>query len=167
MLVSRCVSSARAHWTLSFWAGLISMYRKKQSSQLRSVNCGLPVRSGIPVGRLEKRTETEADINAFLDEILRERADQSLEHVFSLFATVLPRDPIKIAFRALHTNDKTLRGLAAEYLDSVLPQSIRERLWVMVESGAPKKQPNQASGQAALDTLLRSHESLMLLIKKL
>jgi ATP:ADP antiporter, AAA family len=114
---------------------------------------------------LEKRTE--ADINAFLDEILRERADQSLEHVFSLFATVLPREPIKIAFRALHTNDRTLRGLAAEYLDSVLPQTIRERLWVMVESGVPPKQPNQVSGQAALDTLLRSNESLRLLIKKL
>jgi ATP/ADP translocase len=114
---------------------------------------------------LEKRAE--ADINAFLDEILRERADQSLEHVFSLFATVLPREPIKIAFRALHTDDKTLRGLAAEYLDSVLPQIIRERLWVMVESGAPKKQPNHASGQAAMDTLLRSHESLMLLVKKI
>lgn len=113
---------------------------------------------------LDKRTDT--DINAFLDEILRERADQSLEHVFSLFATVLPREPIKAAFRALHTDDKTLRGLAAEYLDSVLPQSIRECLWVMVESGASKKTASPDSGQVALDKLLRSHESLMLLVKK-
>ena len=80
--------------------------------------------------------------------------------------TVLPRDPIKIAFRALHTDDKTLRGLAAEYLDSVLPQSIRECLWVMVESGASKKTASPDSGQVALDKLLRSHESLMLLVKK-
>lgn len=113
---------------------------------------------------LDKRTDT--DMNAFLDEILRERADQSLEHVFSLFAAVLPREPIKIAFRALHTDDKTLRGLAAEYLDSILPQNIRERLWVMFESGLSKKQPTADSGQAALDRLLRSHESLMMLVRK-
>ncbi|HTY61707.1 MAG TPA: MFS transporter [Acidobacteriota bacterium] len=114
---------------------------------------------------LEKRTEK--DVNAFLDEILRERADQSLEHVFSLFATVLPREPIKIAFRALHTDDKTLRGLAAEYLDSVLPQTIRERLWVMVESGASKKKSSQDSGQIAMDALLNSSESLRMMVKKL
>ena len=113
---------------------------------------------------IEKRADT--DINAFLDEILRERSDQSLEHVFSLFATVLPRDPIKISFRALHTDDKTLRGLAAEYLDSVLPQNVREQLWIMVESGASKKASAPDSGQAALDKLIRSHESLMLLVNK-
>lgn len=113
---------------------------------------------------LEKRTET--DINAFLDEILRERADQSLEHVFSLFATILPREPIKVAFRALHTEDKALRGLAAEYLDSVLPSNIRERLWVMVESGAHKKPSPPGSGRDALEKLLSSHESLLGMIKK-
>jgi hypothetical protein len=113
---------------------------------------------------LDKRATT--DVNAFLDDILRERADLSLEHVFSLFATVLPREPIKIAFRALHTDDKTLRGLAAEYLDSILPPRIRDRLWIMVESGLPRKQASPDSGQAALDKLLRSHESLLLMIDK-
>jgi len=83
-----------------------------------------------------------------------------------LFATVLPREPIKISFRALHTDDKTLRGLAAEYLDSVLPQNVREQLWIMVESGASKKASAPDSGQAALDKLIRSHESLMLLVNK-
>lgn len=112
----------------------------------------------------DKRTDN--DVNAFLDEILRERADQSLEHLFSLFATVLPREPIKIAFRALHTEDKTLRGLAAEYLDSVLPQNIRARLWVMVESGSYGKPSGPDSGQIALDKLIRSNDFLKQLIKK-
>jgi len=113
---------------------------------------------------LDKREET--DRNAFLDEVLRERADQSLEHIFSLFATVLPRDPVKIAFRVLHTDNKTLRGLAAEYLDSILPQNIRERLWTMIEPALAEKRAEGESGQEALDKLLRSHESLMLIIDK-
>jgi AAA family ATP:ADP antiporter len=113
---------------------------------------------------LDKREET--DKNAFLDEVLRERADQSLEHIFSLFATVLPREPIKIAFRVLHTDNKTLRGLAAEYLDSILPENIRERLWMMVEPALAQKRTEGESGQEALDKLLRSHESLMLIIDK-
>ncbi len=113
---------------------------------------------------LDRRAD--ADQNAYLDDVLRERADQSLEHVFSLFAAVLPRDPVKIAFRALHTEDKTLRGLAAEYLDSMLPPHIRELLWKMVEPGLSKGAPAQESGQAALDRLLQSHESLMIMIDK-
>ena len=106
------------------------------------------------------------DPNAFLDDILRERADQSLEHVFSLFATVLPREPVKIAFRVLHTEDKTLRGLAAEYLDSILPENLREKLWAMVEPGWAKKSETRESGQEALSKLLHSHESLMIMIDK-
>jgi ATP/ADP translocase len=107
-----------------------------------------------------------ADPNVFLDEILRERADQSLEHVFSLFATVLPREPVKIAFRVLHTDDKALRGLAAEYLDSILPANLRERLWAMVEPDLAKKGQARESGQQALDKLLQSHESLVIMIDK-
>lgn len=113
---------------------------------------------------LDKRLDT--DQNAFLDDVLRERSDQSLEHIFSLFATVLPREPIKIAFRALHTDNKTLRGLVAEYLDSILPPNIRERLWIMVEPRLAKKRQDGESGREALDKLLRSHESLMLMIDK-
>ena len=107
-----------------------------------------------------------ADPNVFLDEVLRERADQSLEHVFSLFATVLPREPVKIAFRVLHTDDKALRGLAAEYLDSILPANLRERLWAMVEPDLPRRARAQESGEEALSRLLQSHESLMIKIDK-
>ena len=103
-----------------------------------------------------------SDPQAFLDEILRERANQSLEHVFSLFATVLPRDAVMIAFRALHTDDRVMRGLAAEYLDGVLPAAVRERLWAMVESGPPIQ--SLRPPQEALADLLQSHQSLLLRI---
>lgn len=61
----------------------------------------------------------------FLDNVLRERANLSWEHLFSLLALILPREPLKVAFQALHTDDRLLRGLALEYLDSVLPPSLR------------------------------------------
>ncbi len=113
---------------------------------------------------LDKRDGSDPD--AFLDQILRERANQSLEHIFSLLATVLPREPVKVACRALHTDDKALRGLAAEYLGSVLPANLREQLWAMVEPRRAAERRAPVSSSEAMDRLLRSHESLMILLKK-
>ncbi len=79
-----------------------------------------------------------SDTHAFLDEQLCGHADQRLEHVFSLLALVLPREPLKIAFRALHTNDRLLRGLAREYLDGALPDALNRKLWSVVEASPPR-----------------------------
>lgn len=100
-----------------------------------------------------------ADPEAFLDEILRERADQTLEHIFSLFASVLPREAVKIAFRSLHKDDATLRALAMEYLDSVLPGTVRDGLWALMDTKPPARAPE--SSQDPLGELLRAHESLL------
>ena len=70
---------------------------------------------------LDKREGSDG--YSYLDDLLRERADQSLEHVFSLFAVVLPREPLMAAFRGLHEDDRTFHGLALEYLETVLPHS--------------------------------------------
>lgn len=75
-------------------------------------------------------------------EVLRDRADRGLEHVFTLLALVLPAEPIRIAFRALHTADKGLRGTALEYLEQVLPAPVREKLWPRIEAEAlPRPEP--------------------------
>ncbi|MBL8292490.1 MAG: hypothetical protein JNN08_11675 [Bryobacterales bacterium] len=105
-------------------------------------------------------TRDGSDPNAFLDEILQERADQTLEHIFSLIASVLPREAVKIAFRALHTDDPALRGLAVEYLDSVLPDHVREGLWALTDTKPPAHA--QDSIQDLLGELLCAHESLLL-----
>ena len=121
----------------------------------RELQVARPIRESRRL--LDRRDK--ADPNAFLDEILRERADQTLEHIFSLFATVLPREAVKIAFRALHTDDKTLRGVAIEYLDSVLPAQVQDGLWAMIET-KPLVQVPEAH-RDPLGELLRSHESLL------
>jgi len=71
---------------------------------------------------LDRRQSTDEFL--FLDDVLREQAQLSWEHLFSLLALVLPRGPLKVAFQAMHTDDRLLRGLALEYLDSVLPPSL-------------------------------------------
>jgi AAA family ATP:ADP antiporter len=92
---------------------------------------------------LDQRQSTEQFL--FLDEQLRERANLSWEHLFSLLALILPREPLKVAFQALHTDDRQLRGLALEYLDSVLPpslhrmQSIFETVAIIAPAGGASK----------------------------
>lgn len=64
-------------------------------------------------------------------------ASESLAHVFTLLALILPAEPLRVAFRGLHSDDQRLRGTALEYLESVLPREVRDRLWRFLEGGAP------------------------------
>ena len=75
----------------------------------------------------------EGDPSLFLDSFVRDRASRSLAHVFTLLSLVLPPEPLRIAFRGLHTDDQNLRGTALEYLEGVLPPAIRERLWPFLD----------------------------------
>ncbi|WP_437951427.1 hypothetical protein WME98_11775 [Sorangium sp. So ce296] len=68
----------------------------------------------------------EAPLSARL---LVERTSRSLEHVFRVLSLCLEREPLEIAYRALHADDAHLRGTALEYLENVLPAPIRESLW--------------------------------------
>ncbi len=101
-----------------------------------------------------------SDAVMFLDEHLRDRANRSLEHVFSLLVTVLPREPIKVAFRVVHSEDPMLRGLALEYLTGVLPETVRVRLWEILDAGAAPPAQGMSS-QTALEELLRSQDGLL------
>jgi len=100
-----------------------------------------------------------------LDDVLRERADRSLEHLFSLLALVLPREPLQAAFRSLHSDDAGLQALALEYLDGVLPAGLGARLRALLE--------RPAAGEArdvdeVVDALLKSHASIeMSLVRRL
>jgi ATP:ADP antiporter, AAA family len=122
----------------------------------RELSVARPVWSGH---RLLDRIES-SDALMFLDEHLRDRANRSLEHVFSLLVTVLPRDPLKVAFRAIHSDEPMLRGLAFEYLHGVLPTPVRTRLWELIDTDSATP-ATTGSPQEALDALLRSQESLL------
>ena len=111
---------------------------------------------------LDQRDVT--DSYSFLDDVLRERANQSLEHVFSLLSLVLPREPLQVAFRALHSEDRLLRGLGLEYLEGVMPTGLGKRLTDLVDD-APTVSTRQADTDL-LEKLLRSNQSLVLEFRK-
>ena len=103
---------------------------------------------------------------SFVDDFIKDRAGQSLAHVFVLLALVLPSTPLQIAYRGLHTSDPALRGTALEYLEGVLPPDIRERLWPFLGTGAPVKAAARGREEILAD-LLRSNDSIVLNLQEL
>ncbi|MDC0685810.1 hypothetical protein [Sorangium atrum] len=76
------------------------------------------------------------------ERLLVERTSRSLEHVFRVLSLCLEREPLEIAYRALHADDAHLRGTALEYLENVLPAPIRESLWPYLGARAPAAPPD-------------------------
>jgi len=95
-------------------------------------------------------------------ELLRERANRSLEHVFTLLALILPREPLRLAYHGLHTEDRFLRGTALEYLESVLPERVREGLWRFLEPGEERPRSSGRAPDELLENLIASRESIVL-----
>ena len=61
-----------------------------------------------------------------------ERGELSLEHVFRLLGLVLDRDAIRAAWRGITGDHGELASLALEYLEQVLPEDVREKLWPFI-----------------------------------
>ena len=93
-----------------------------------------------------------------LDEFVRDRAGQSLAHVFTLLSLVLPRQPLQIAFRSLNAGDLRLRGTALEYLENVLPTRVKSGLWRFLLPAEPAAGTHE-HGQT-IATLLQSSASV-------
>jgi hypothetical protein len=110
--------------------------------------------------RLLERLDDSRE-SVFVDEVLRDRANRSLEHVFTVLSLTLPQEPLKVAFRGLHTTDLSLRGTALEYLESVLPQMVRQSLWPFLVKKKSVKPPERSRDQI-LEDLLQSNESIQI-----
>jgi hypothetical protein len=103
---------------------------------------------------------------SLVDEFIKERTDLSLQHVFTLLSLILQREPLKIAYRGLQTDESALRGTALEYLESVLPPDIRQRLWPYLEGSAKSARDSRPREQILAD-LMRSNQSIELNLKRL
>ena len=97
----------------------------------------------------------------WLDDVIRARLHRSLEHVFTLLSLALDREPLELSLRALSSNDRTLRGTALEYLENVLPDDVRRKLWPYLGRGQPKSRTSRPRQQIVED-LLRSMDSLQI-----
>jgi hypothetical protein len=96
-----------------------------------------------------------------LDRFVKDRASQSLAHVFTLLALAFPAEPLRLAFRGLHSEDQALRGTALEYLESIIPAAIREALWPFLDDDR-KMRPAERSREEVLAELMRLHQSMVL-----
>ncbi len=74
----------------------------------------------------------EPDADDFVKKQVDLRGELSLEHTFRMLTLVLPPVPVKTAFQGILFNDEKLKSFALEYLELVLPQDIRQRLWAFI-----------------------------------
>jgi AAA family ATP:ADP antiporter len=128
----------------------------------REVEVGRPVWEGH---RLLDRVDDDVP-DRVVDAYLKGRANQSLTHVFTLLSLVIPAEPLRIAFRGLHTNDPNLRGTSLEYLEGVLPPAIHQRLRPFLEERPARPAPARPR-EEVLAQLLRSSDSILLNLEEL
>jgi hypothetical protein len=103
------------------------------------------IRREIEIGeRIVEQSSTQLDEDpeqdsrrALFDGLMRDRASRSLEHMFAMLSLLLEREPLRMAFWALHHDDEGYRGTALEYLDAVLPAEVREVIWPYLGEAAP------------------------------
>ncbi len=97
----------------------------------------------------------EAESLAFVENMLaRDRMDRRLEHMFTILSLHLDREPLRMAFRALHHEDMKHRGTALEYLETVLPVELRAAVWPFLGETGPL--PAARPAQEILSELLQA-----------
>lgn len=107
----------------------------------------------------------EEEASPMETELLRDRADRSLEHLFDLLSLILPRETLRLAFHSLHTDDRYLRGTALEYLETVLPETTWRTLRPLLEPGEGQPRSLRRPDEV-LRELLASQQSISLALKK-
>ncbi|MFN7992553.1 MAG: hypothetical protein U0Q18_03085 [Bryobacteraceae bacterium] len=98
-------------------------------------------------------------------ELLGERTGRGRQHVFTLLSLILPREPLWLSYRALQTDDGLLRGTALEYLESVLPGTLQQKLWPYLDDRRTRERPARSREDIVAD-LLRSHQSIEIALGK-
>jgi hypothetical protein len=108
----------------------------------------------------------EKEESPLVGDVLRARANRSLEHVFTLLGLALPKEPLRMAWLGLHTNDEQIRGTALEYLESVLPDGIREQLWPYLEDNRKQRASGRTREQVLAD-LVNANPSIQVSLAEL
>jgi ATP:ADP antiporter, AAA family len=109
--------------------------------------CG-KVLATIKAANAEVEVRPEAVLAAVQRELDSSEATDSataLDHVFALLSLVLETEPVLISLQALRGGNKELRGTALEYLENVLPTSVRDALWPRLGAAARSPGPSRGS----------------------
>lgn len=84
---------------------------------------------------------------------------RTLDLVFDLLSLTGPSEPMQLAYGALQSSDSFLRGVALEYLDSVLPVQMRVALAARISRPPPPAEGRATKGRS-LDELMKSRGAL-------
>lgn len=87
------------------------------------------------------------------------RSDRRLQHVFTLLSLVIDTQAIQLSLKALASRDEKLRGTALEYLENVVPENVKARLWPHLE-GEQRPAAGQRTPSELLDELKTSVTNL-------
>jgi ATP/ADP translocase len=60
------------------------------------------------------------------------RGELSLEHVFRMLALIFDGRLIRTAYQGLQLEDAKLKSFALEYLEQILPDDVKEKLWLFI-----------------------------------
>jgi len=155
----------RAGRALARLAGEMALSSGDRGAVLTAVEREVAVERGVWEGR--RLIDADDDFWSPSEaDVLRTRANRSLEHVFTLLSLVLPGQQLPLAFRALHTDDRHLRGTALEYLENVLPEKVRDRLWPFLEDKGTPESRSRRPTDTLLQDLLGSRESIVLALEE-
>jgi len=133
-------------------AALALVSRRKRGLPEARRNWGLAVWHAIRVEVRRERALWELQIllDKHPDEVddlvtmrLGARGELSLEHTFRLLTLVLDPERVRAAYHGVILDDPQLKSLALEYLEQVLPSSVRHRLWVFIGDISEKRREQQ------------------------
>jgi hypothetical protein len=136
-------SPGLAGWGL--WRGLADPsfdVRYYCSTALAGLQHELSLRNDDVFECVRKELETEPDEwrarKLAPDPVIEatEETSLGLSHIFRVLGLVLPAEPLRVALHAMQTDDAGLRGMALEYLESILPPEVRAQLWPFLDEQA-------------------------------
>lgn len=106
-----------------------------------------------------RRLLDEEDVEAPLaDRELRDRLHRSVEHVFTLLSLGYEAEPLRLSLAALAGDDRSLRGTALEYLETILPEGISAQLFPMLDARVEIR--STRSREEVRDELVRSMQNI-------
>ncbi len=91
-----------------------------------------------------------------------ETVDRQLPHVFALLSLTLERQALRIAWTAMKSSDRALRGTALEYLNNVLPEDVFPRVRSLFGASTVVFAARERPAQQVTDELLTSSAGLRL-----
>jgi hypothetical protein len=106
--------------------------------------------------------DSAADPDGFVTRKVEMRGALSLEHTFRLLALVLDSEVIEACYRGITGDSEEHRGFALEYLENVLPDEVRTRIWPFIgDLSGRKREKSVRSAEDVVSDLLKPYRTLI------